>query len=50
MPPSSQTSRIIVPKEHSNNDDSNAEAVVDIGLEVAIEVKRVTAKVEPRKR
>lgn len=35
---------------YSNNDDSDAEAVVDKELEVAIEVKRVTTKVEPRKR
>ena len=35
---------------YSNNDDSDAEAVADTDLEVAIEVKRVTAKVEPRKR
>jgi hypothetical protein len=30
--------------------DSDAKAVVDTELEVAVEVKRVTSKVEPRKR
>jgi len=34
---------------YSNNDDSDAEAVVDTELQLAIEVKRATAKVEPRK-
>jgi hypothetical protein len=35
---------------YSNNDDFDAEAVVDTELKVAIEVKRVVAKAEPRKK
>ena len=35
---------------HSDSDDSDAEAVTDTDLEVAIEIKRITAKVEPRNR